>query len=60
MVNATKEITLLQMDGEITKEALIKSLEAAKDACSKVHEMQRKALQERFPAGDAPEGEVSQ
>ena len=57
MVNGSKEISLLQMDGEITKEALIKSLEAAKDATSKVYELQLKALQDRFPVGEAAETE---
>ncbi len=48
MINGTKEITLLQMDGEISKKDLIKSLEAAKDACGQIHELQKQALQERF------------
>ncbi len=48
MIHGTKEITLLQMDGEITKEALIKSLEAAKSANDKVYALQKQALQERF------------
>ena len=61
MINGTGEITLLQMDGEITKEALIKSLEAAKDACNKVHLKQKEALNERFaPAESASLKEVSQ
>ncbi len=49
MINGSKEITLLQMDGEITKADLIKSLEAAKDACGKVHKLQQDALEARFP-----------
>ncbi len=48
MTHKNKEITLLQMDGEITKEALIKSLEMAKGATEKVYELQKKALKECF------------
>ncbi|MBT4651071.1 exosome complex exonuclease Rrp41 [Candidatus Woesearchaeota archaeon] len=43
-----KEVTLLQMDGEISKEDLIKALELAKGATEKVYELQRKALTEKF------------
>ena len=48
MIQNTKEITLLQMDGEITKEALMNALEMAKSATDKVYEVQKKALKERF------------
>ncbi len=44
----TKEITLLQMDGEISKEELLKALELAKEATSKIAEMQIKALKEKY------------
>jgi exosome complex component RRP41 len=49
MTHNKKEVTLLQMDGEISKEDLVKSLEMGKAAADKVYEVQMKALQERFP-----------
>ena len=48
MIHSTKEITLLQMDGEISKDDLMKALEMAKAAMDKVYEIQKKALKERF------------
>ncbi len=48
MINNTKEITLLQMDGEISSKDLSKSLEIAKVACEKIYKVQKAALLERF------------
>ncbi len=48
MIHNTKEITLLQMDGEISKEDLLKVLELAKQATEKVYEIQRNALKQYF------------
>lgn len=48
MIHNTKEITLLQMDGEITPADLQKALELAKKATDKIYEAQKKALTERF------------
>lgn len=48
MMHNTKEVTLLQMDGEISKQNLMKALEIAKKATEKVYQLQRKALKERF------------
>ena len=48
MVNSTQEITLLQMDGEISKEALIKALNAAKDATARVYKLQEDALKAKY------------
>src|SRR3989344_175924 len=48
MINNTKEITLLQMDGEISQKDLIAALELAKEATSQIYEVQKKALKERF------------
>lgn len=48
IMHNTQEITLLQMDGEISKEDLLKALELAKAATQKVYELQKKALKERF------------
>ncbi len=48
MLHNTKEVSLLQMDGEISKEDLIKALEMAKDATEKVYQLQMKALKDKF------------
>tara|TARA_Y100000310_G_scaffold227544_1_gene229825 strand:+ start:613 stop:1326 length:714 start_codon:yes stop_codon:yes gene_type:complete len=48
MTQNTKEVTLLQMDGEISKEDLMKALELAKGATDKVYELQKQALKEKF------------
>lgn len=48
MTNNNKEITLLQMDGEISKEDLLKVLELAKSATEKVYQLQLKALREKY------------
>jgi exosome complex component RRP41 len=48
VVPSTGEITLLQMDGIIDKENLMKAIELGKKACGKIAEIQRKALKERF------------
>jgi len=48
MLHNTKEISLLQMDGEISKEDLLKALELAKAATEKVYELQVKALKEKY------------
>ncbi len=48
MSHNTKEITLLQMDGEISKEDLIKALELAKEATEKIYQEQKRALMEKF------------
>src|SRR3989338_8119395 len=45
---ATGEISLLQIDGEIKKDVLLKALEKAKEAAKKIAEVQRKALKERY------------
>src|SRR3989344_565592 len=42
------KITLLQMDGEITKKELKKALEMAKKVCSQIYEIQKNALKEKF------------
>ena len=42
------KVTLLQMDGEVTKEELAKALEAGKKACMQIYEIQKKALKEKY------------
>ncbi len=48
MMHNTKEITLLQMDGEISKDALMRALEMAKIATTKVYELQMKTLKDKY------------
>ncbi len=48
VIPSTGEITLLQMDGEISKEELFKALEAGKKAIQKIYELQKKALKEKY------------
>ncbi|MDI3474223.1 MAG: exosome complex component [Candidatus Woesearchaeota archaeon] len=42
------EISLLQMDGKISKDMLLEALEKAKKALNLIHDVQVKALKERF------------
>ena len=42
------KVTLLQMDGEVTREQLKEAITKAKDACKKIYELQKAALKERF------------
>lgn len=48
MIPSTEQITLLQMDGEITQEQLKEGLEMAKKACLQINEIQRKALKDKY------------
>ncbi len=48
LIPSTGEISLLQMDGEITKEDLIKALETGKKKLLEIYELQKKALKEKF------------
>ena len=48
MLHRTKEISLLQMDGDITEEQLLKGIEMAEKACDKIHEVQVKALKDKY------------
>ena len=53
MLPRTQKISLLQMDGEISKEDLLKALEMGKQACRDIYEIQKKALKDKF-AFDVP------
>lgn len=44
----TKEIVLLQMDGDLTPQELEKALKLATDGCMKIYEMQKKALKKKY------------
>lgn len=48
MTATKKEITLLQMDGEISKASLIKALEMAAIATEKIYQVQKAALKNKF------------
>ena len=56
-IPSTDQISLLQMDGKIMKEDLLQALEMGKEALKTIIEIQRKALQERYPKmeGDSNE-----
>jgi exosome complex component RRP41 len=55
MVPSTGEITLLQMDGEISKEMLFSAFEIGKRALVKINEIQKRALKEKYATGDSDE-----
>lgn len=48
MTHNKKELTLLQMDGEISPADLMKALELGKEATEKVYQLQVKALKDKF------------
>lgn len=48
IIPRTGKISLLQMDGEISKEDLKKAIEMGKDACLKIYEIQKKALKDKY------------
>lgn len=47
------KITLLQLDGKISKEELLKAIEMGKSACRKIYEVQKAALKEKYVNEDA-------
>jgi exosome complex component RRP41 len=48
LIPSTGEISLLQMDGEISKEDVIKALEMGKKKLLEIYEVQKKALKEKY------------
>jgi len=48
MIPRTNEITLLQLDGEVKKEELMKAIEMAKKTLKKINEKQREALKLKY------------
>ncbi len=48
VLGRTGEITLLQLDGEMTKEELKKAIELGKKVCKQIYEIQKKALKEKY------------
>jgi len=53
LIPSTEELTLLQMDGEISKEELLKAIELGKKTCKKINEIQKKVLKEKFMIKEA-------
>ena len=51
VIPSTGKITLLQMDGLLKKEDLLKAIKLGKNACKKIYEVQKQALKERY-SGD--------
>src|SRR3989338_7716371 len=48
MMPNSGKVTLLQMDGELPKEDLLKLLEKAKKVCMDIYEVQKNALKEKY------------
>jgi exosome complex component RRP41 len=48
MLPSKDEITLLQMDGLLTKEEVMKLIEIAKRSCKEIYELQKRALREKY------------
>ena len=48
MMPRTEKITLLQMDGEISKDEIMKALEMTKKVCKDIYEIQKAALKKKF------------
>ncbi|MFB6208318.1 MAG: exosome complex exonuclease Rrp41 [Candidatus Nanohaloarchaea archaeon] len=48
LVNGEEEITLLQMDGDLTKDQVEECLEMAKEGCRTLHEQQKKTILEKY------------
>jgi exosome complex component RRP41 len=48
IIPSTGELTLLQMDGHISKEQLMSVLDLAHDACRRIVDVQKAALKERY------------
>lgn len=48
MLPGKQKISLLQMDGRLTKDELLTLLKSAKKTCERIYEMQRKVLREKF------------
>ena len=49
MTHNSREVTLLQMDGEISKDDMVKALKLADSVLDQIYDEQKRALNERFP-----------
>ena len=48
VIGNTGELTLLQMDGEIDKEMLLKAIKMGKSTCKEISEIQRAAIKDKY------------
>ena len=48
MMPNSGKISLLQMDGEVSKEELMRAMEMGKKICMEIYEVQKKALKEKY------------
>ena len=48
ILSNSQKVSLLQMDGELTREQLKQALELAKKVCKNINEVQKKALKEKY------------
>jgi len=48
MLPRNNKVSLLQMDGNMSREDIKKALEMAKDACHEIYEIQKNALKEKY------------
>jgi len=51
MIPRSGKITLLQMDGKVSREELKTALEMSKKSCEQIYEVQKKALKAKFAGG---------
>lgn len=52
VLHNSKEVTLLQMDGEISKDALIRAVKMAQKVSDQIYEVQKKALKAKYARGE--------
>jgi len=52
MINRTEEISLLQMDGEVSVDFMKDALELGKKTCKEIYEVQKKALKDKYSDGE--------
>ncbi|MEK6974601.1 MAG: exosome complex exonuclease Rrp41 [Nanoarchaeota archaeon] len=49
------EISLLQLDGDVSKDDLLQALKMAKKGCDEIYKIQRQALKEKYSGGNEDE-----
>ncbi|MBI5390439.1 exosome complex exonuclease Rrp41 [Candidatus Woesearchaeota archaeon] len=52
MIPSTGEISLLQMDGEVSKEDLLRAIGMMKEVAGKIYDVQKAALKEKYTKGE--------
>ncbi len=48
VISGSGEVTLLQLDGEVEKEHLLRAIEMGKEACKKIYDIQKNALKKKY------------